>query len=81
MTKSELATVGVHEAKTQLSKLLERVIAGEEIQIMRRGEVVARIVPDGAQIRRRTLGAARGTVTMSPDFDDPMPADFLAYFE
>lgn len=72
MTKS---TVGVHEAKTNLSRLLDRVAAGEEIEIARRGTVVARLVP--AQRRRgtRTLGFDAGRVHLRADFDDPLPAE------
>jgi prevent-host-death family protein len=76
MTKS----VGVHEAKTNLSKLLERVSAGEEIAITRRGEEVARLVP----VRRsgtRRLGIDRGRWTVPEDFDAPLPDDVLATFD
>jgi prevent-host-death family protein len=76
MTKS----VGVHEAKTNLSKLLERVSAGEEIAITRRGEEVARLVP----VRRsgvRRLGLDRGRWAVPDDFDAPLPDDVLATFE
>lgn len=76
MTKS----VGVHEAKTNFSKLLERVSAGEEIAITRRGEEVARLVP----VRRtgaRRLGIDRGLWVVPDDFDAPLPDDVLATFE
>ena len=75
MTKS---VVGVHEAKTHLSRLLERVEAGEEILVARRGEVVARIAP----VRRRTprLGTMRGQVRIGGDFDDALPPEFGAPF-
>lgn len=76
MTKS----VGVHEAKTHLSRLLERVSAGEEIVITRRGEEVARLVPARrAGVRR--LGIDRGRYTVPDDFDAPLPDDVLAAFE
>lgn len=76
MTKS----VGVHEAKTQLSKLLERVAAGEEIAITRRGEEVARLVPTQPTAVRR-FGVDRGRWTVPEDFDAPLPDDTLAAFE
>lgn len=76
MTKS----VGVHEAKTHLSRLLERVSAGEEITITRRGEEVARLVPvRPAGVRR--LGIDRGRYTVPDDFDAPLPDEALATFE
>jgi len=72
MTKS--AVVGVHEAKTHLSRLLERVETGEEIEIARRGTVVARLVPVQPDGRRR-LGAHHGLVVIHADFDDPLPEE------
>ena len=80
MTKSEPATVGVHEAKTHLSRLLERVAGGEEILITRRGTVVARLVGPARRGRRR-LGTDAGTFTVPDDFDAPLPEDELAAFE
>ncbi|MCD6728190.1 MAG: type II toxin-antitoxin system Phd/YefM family antitoxin [Solirubrobacteraceae bacterium] len=76
MTKS----VGVHEAKTHLSRLLERVSAGEEITITRRGEEVARLVP-ARPARVRRLGIDGGRYTVPDDFDAPLPDEVLAAFE
>lgn len=76
MTKS----VGVHEAKTQLSRLLERVSAGEEITITRRGEEVARLVPVPNRYPRR-VGTDAGRFEVPDDFDAPLPADVLGAFE
>jgi prevent-host-death family protein len=78
MTKS-VTIVGVHEAKTHLSRLLERVASGEEIAIARRGEVVARLVPIGSRITRR-LGMDEGRFAVPDDFDAPLPDDVLAAF-
>lgn len=76
MTKS----VGVHEAKTHLSRLLELVAAGEEIVITRRGEEVARLVPARTGGTRR-LGIDRGVYTVPDDFDAPLPDEVMAAFE
>lgn len=76
MTKS----VGVHEAKTNLSKLLQRVSAGEEIAITRRGEEVARLVPSCRTDARR-LGIDRGRWVVPDDFDAPLADDVLGSFE
>lgn len=76
MTKS----VGVHEAKTHLSKLLEQVAAGEEIAITRRGEEVARLVPS-PQAGMRRFGVDRGRWTVPEDFDAPLPEHVLTAFE
>jgi prevent-host-death family protein len=80
MAKS-VTTVGVHEAKTHLSRLLERVAAGEDIVITRRGEVVARIVADGPSTRRRRLGAAAHEGPIPEEFYEPLPDEILRYFE
>jgi prevent-host-death family protein len=74
MTKS----VGVHQAKTHLSRLLEQV-AGEEIVITRRGEEVARLVP-ARPAGGRQLGVDRGRYAVPDDFDAPLPDDVLADF-
>ncbi len=76
MTKS----VGVHEAKTHLSRLLEDVVAGEEVVITRRGQEVASLVPvRGASAR--WLGVDRGKFEVPEDFDAPLPDELLAAFE
>ncbi len=75
MTKS----VGVHEAKTHLSRLLERVGAGEEIVISRRGEDIARLVPIRRPAARR-LGVDRGRLVVPEDFDAPLPDDVIDDF-
>ena len=76
MTKS----VGVHEAKTHLSRLLEDVAAGEEVVITRRGEEVASLVPPRRSSVRR-LGIDRGRFVVPEDFDAPLPDELLAAFE
>jgi prevent-host-death family protein len=76
MTKS----VGVHEAKTHLSRLLDDVLAGEEVLITRRGETVASLVPAGARVSRQ-LGIDRGRFVVPEDFDAPLPDAVLAVFE
>lgn len=70
-----MTRVGMHEAKTQLSKLVERVEAGEEIVITRRGEPAVRLVPERRSGGFASLaGAWRGRVTISDDFDE-LPDD------
>jgi prevent-host-death family protein len=73
-------TVNVHQAKTHLSKLLERVEAGEEVIIARAGEPVARLIPF-ARPGKRTLGLDAGQGFIAADFDAPLPDDLLADFE
>jgi prevent-host-death family protein len=71
--------VNVHEAKTQLSRLLEEVEAGERIVIARAGEPVAVLAPYKAAVRRRRLGLFEGQVKIHDDFDE-LPADIAAAF-
>ncbi len=70
---SGLDTVNVHEAKTHLSRLLERVERGEEIVIARAGKPIARLVAIEPVLERRPLGKYKGQIWMSEDFDDPLP--------
>jgi prevent-host-death family protein len=65
--------VNVHEAKTQLSRLLERVEQGEEIVIGRAGKPVAKLVPYKPVRRPRIPGAWKGQVWMADDFDELPP--------
>ncbi len=73
--------VSVREAKTQLSKLLRHVAAGEEICIANRGVPVARLVPVPAGDRKRSLGAYGDTIKIADDFDAPLPDEILDAFE
>jgi len=73
--------VNVHQAKTQLSKLLRRVAAGEEISIANRGVPVARLVPVSKGERKRSQGAYGDTIKIADDFDAPLPDDILDAFE
>lgn len=73
--------VNVHEAKTHLSRLLDRVSQGEEIVIARAGRPAARLVPLGEQPERRQPGSAAGRVVLGEDFDAPLPEEVLEAFE
>jgi len=72
--------VNVHEAKTQLSRLLQRVAAGEEITIANRGVPVARLVPAAKPKAHRELGIESAHLKIAEDFDAPLPAGVLAGF-
>ncbi len=78
---AHLDTVNVHEAKTHLSRLLERVERGQEIVIARAGKPVARLVPIDDTPRQRPLGIDKGKIWMSDDFDDPLPWQIFPGFE
>ncbi len=61
--------VNMHEAKTHLSRLVERAAAGEEIVIARAGKPAARLVPYEQPKQPRKLGGWKGKVWIAPDFD------------
>ncbi len=71
--------VNVQEAKTHLSRLLERVAVGEEIVLARAGTPIARLVPFRAAPRRP--GRGKGRITMAEDFDAPLPDEVIEGFE
>ena len=73
-------TVDIHEAKTHLSRLLERVASGEEIIITQAGHPVAKLVP--VELRPRRLpGTHKDVIDISDDFDEPLPPELLDAFE
>jgi antitoxin (DNA-binding transcriptional repressor) of toxin-antitoxin stability system len=65
--------VNIHEAKTHLSRLVERVEAGEEVVIARAGRPVARLVRFTRRSGPRRPGLWRGQVELAPDFDTTDP--------
>lgn len=71
----------MHEAKTQLSRLVERAEAGEEVVIQRNGRPVARLVPMAEEPRSlaSVRGAWRGHMRIADDFDE-LPGDIAAAF-
>ena len=75
-----MAVVNVRHAKTQLSRLLARVEAGEEIVIARRGNPVARLVPCQPETKRQP-DVLKGEVSISGSFFDPLPGEVLAAWE
>ncbi len=72
-----MTTVTVHTAKTNLSRLLARVEAGEEIVVARGKHPVARLVPCAPPPPARKFGALKGIVSVGPEFFDPLPPDEL----
>lgn len=73
-----VASYNVHEAKTQLSRILERVERGEEVVINRAGTPVAKVVPLTGAVRRRGRGALRGRLQLSEDWDAGSVNDAIA---
>jgi len=70
----------IHEAKTHLSRLLERVAMGEEVIIAKAGKPVAKLVSVETRWKKRKLGSAKGDFTVPDDFNDPLPKDIEDLF-
>lgn len=73
-----MQVVTIHQAKTNLSRLIQAVVAGEEVIIARGKTPLVRLVKVRKSKRKRELGFAKGKVRMAPDFDAPLP-DFADY--
>jgi prevent-host-death family protein len=74
-----MSTFNVHDAKTHLSRLLERVAQGEEVIIAKSGRPVAKLVRVAAEPRRP--GRLKGRIHMGPGFDEPLPDEILRAFD
>jgi prevent-host-death family protein len=72
--------VNIHEAKTHLSRLLERVAMGEEVIIAKAGTPVAKLVPVEAATGKFKFGSAKGKIVISDDFNDPLPKEIEDLF-
>jgi prevent-host-death family protein len=74
-------TVTVHQAKTNLSRLLQKVAEGEEIIIARGTEPVARLIAIGPVAGKRQPGALKGKLLVGPEFFEPLPDEEVAAWE
>lgn len=72
--------VNVHEAKTHLSKLLERVAMGEEVVIAKAGNPVAKLVPVKSATPKFQFDCAKGEFIVPDDFNDPLPKEIEDLF-
>jgi prevent-host-death family protein len=72
--------INIHEAKTNLSKLLERVALGEEVIIAKSGKPVAKLVPVSPRSKKRLLGSAKGEFVVPDNFNEPLPKDIEDLF-
>ena len=72
--------INIHQAKTQLSRLIERVLQGEEIVIGRAGKPVAKLVPYERSVQPRQGGQWRGQVALEDNFDE-LPEEIAAAFK
>jgi len=74
-------TVNIFQAKTQLSKLVERVERGEDVIIARAGKPVARLTQLKPEKKPIIFGLMKGQIWVADDFDAPLPDEILADFE
>jgi prevent-host-death family protein len=75
------AVYNLYEAKTSLSRLVDRAAEGEEIVIAKAGKPLAKLVPLPKAHTPREPGGWEGRVYISEDFDEPLPEEFQAAFE
>lgn len=80
LERKTLKKTNLHEAKTNLSKLVELAIQGEEVIICRDGDPVVRLVAIHAKKKKRKPGSWAGRVIIAEDFD-LLPSDFMGHFE
>jgi prevent-host-death family protein len=73
--------VTIHQAKTNLSRLIHRASGGEEVIIVRRSKAVARLLPIGDTQGKRQAGSLKGKLVVSPEFFEVLPADELSPWE
>jgi prevent-host-death family protein len=76
-----MPTVTIHQAKTNLSRLIERASQGEEIIIARGSKPVARLIPVEAVKGKRQPGSLKGKLEIGPEFFEPLTEDELKYWE
>jgi prevent-host-death family protein len=73
-----MTQVNIHEAKTNLSKLIDKVLKGESVIISKSNKPVVKLVPVDEMKNKRTLGSAKNLIKISDDFDAPIN-DFEDY--
>ncbi len=81
MTKPAAKQVNIHEAKTNLSRLLEEVSAGAEFVIAKAGKPVGKLVPLQSSVSIRRPGYLKGRIGIAEDFDAPLSPAILDAFE
>lgn len=72
--------IGIHEAKTNLSKLIPAVLAGEEVIITKSGKEMVKIIPVEESGGERQVGIYSGKIIYNKDFEKPLPEDLVEDF-
>ncbi len=75
-----MSTVTIHQAKTNLSRLIADALAGKDVVIARGSKPMVRLVPV-EDCSKRKPGSLRGRIDLGPEFFDPLPDDELAAWE
>ena len=78
MSADAAAQFNIHDAKTNLSRIIDRVEHGEEIIISRAGHPVAKVVPLAGKVQRSGRGSLRGQLVLAPDWDSDAVNDSIA---
>ena len=76
-----MSVVTIHQAKTNLSRLIEKASEGEEVIIARGSKPVARLVPVGETKGKRHPGSLKGKLRVGPEFFEPLPISKLTAWE
>ncbi|HEY6265091.1 MAG TPA: type II toxin-antitoxin system Phd/YefM family antitoxin [Candidatus Acidoferrum sp.] len=76
-----MTVVTVHQAKTNLSRLIKKAADGEEVIIARGSKPVARLVPVGEYKGKRRPGSLKGKLQVGPEFFEPLPPEELSVWE
>lgn len=76
-----METVNIYDAKTHLSKLVDKAASGEDVVVSRNGKPLVRITRLEPPKRRIRFGLLRGKLVVPEDFDAPLPDEVLAAFE
>jgi prevent-host-death family protein len=76
-----METVNIYDAKTRLSQLVDKVVAGEDVVVSRNGKPLVRITRLESARRPIRFGVLKGKVKIPRDFDAPLPSKVLAEFE
>ena len=74
-------TVKIQKAKKNLSRLIKKALAGEEVIIARGSKHVARLVPIAEAMKKRQPGSMKGKLSIGPEFFEPLSDDELSYWE
>ncbi len=75
-----MKTINMHEAKSQLSRLVEQALAGEDVIIAKAGKPMVKLVPVNHDTRPRIPGRFKGQISLTPDFDTT-PEELIDLFE